>query len=352
MSRNEGKENQATKQSFLKRKNIEISVKRYLIDAMGFMALGLFASLLIGTIMNTLGSKLGIPFLNEKIWPICRDMTGAAIGVAVAYGLQAPPLVLFASTVTGAAGNALGGPVGAFLAAVIGAELGKIVSKETKVDIIVTPAVTIIFGVLVGNFVGPGVNAFMKGLGELIMYATTLQPFLMGIIVSVIVGMVLTLPISSAALCMMLGLAGLAGGAATAGCCAQMVGFAVMSFKENGWGGLAAQGLGTSMLQVPNIVRNWKIWIPPTLVAAIIGPMSTLLFKMENTPMGSGMGTSGLVGQFGTIEAMEAAGKGGANMWIGMLVLHIIIPAVLTPVIANGMRKMGWIKEGDLKLNL
>ncbi len=350
MSQNENAA--APKQSFLKRKNIEISVKRYLIDAMSFMALGLFASLLIGTIMNTLGTKLGIPFLSETIWPICKDMTGAAIGVAVAYGLQAPPLVLFASVITGAAGNALGGPAGAFVAAVLGAEFGKIVSKETKIDIIVTPAVTIIIGVLVGTAIGPAVNAFMTATGELIMYATTLQPFLMGIIVSIIVGMTLTLPISSAALCMMLGLAGLAGGAATAGCSAQMVGFAVMSFKENGWGGLAAQGLGTSMLQVPNIVRNWKIWIPPTLVAAITGPMATLIFKMEGTPMGSGMGTSGLVGQFGTIDAMEAAGKGGAMMWIGILVLHIIIPTILTPIIANAMRKIGWIKEGDLKLNL
>ncbi len=352
MSQNENKANQAPKQSFLKRKNIEISVKRYGVDALGFMALGLFSSLLIGTIMNTLGTKLGIPFLSETLWPICKDMTGAAIGVAIAYGLQAPPLVLFSSAVTGAAGNALGGPAGAFLAAVIGAELGKIVSKETKVDIIVTPSVTIISGVLVGTAVGPAIGAFMTGLGNLIMYATSLQPFLMGILVSVIVGMVLTLPISSAALCMMLGLAGLAGGAATAGCCAQMVGFAVMSFKENGWGGLVAQGLGTSMLQVPNIVRNWKVWIPPTLVGAIVGPLSTMVFKMEGTPMGSGMGTSGLVGQFGTIDAMEAAGKGGMQMWLGILILQFIIPAVLTPIIANVMRKMGWIKEGDLKLNL
>ncbi|WIV11975.1 PTS sugar transporter subunit IIC [Proteiniborus sp. MB09-C3] len=345
-------ENTAPKQSFLKRKNIEISVKRYGVDALGFMALGLFSSLLIGTIMNTLGSKLGIPFLTDTLWPLCRDMTGAAIGVAIAHGLQAPPLVLFSSAITGAAGNALGGPAGAFLAAVIGAELGKIVSKETKVDIIVTPSVTIITGVLVGTLVGPAIGAFMTGLGNLIMYATGLQPFLMGILVSVIMGMVLTLPVSSAALCMMLGLAGLAGGAATAGCCAQMVGFAVMSFKENGWGGLIAQGLGTSMLQVPNIVRNWKVWIPPTLVGAIVGPLSTLVFKMEGTPMGSGMGTSGLVGQFGTIEAMEAAGKGGMQMWIGIIVLQFIIPAVLTPIICNVMRKMGWIKEGDLKLNL
>ncbi|WP_352419327.1 PTS sugar transporter subunit IIC [Proteiniborus sp.] len=342
----------ASKQSFLKRKNIEISVKRYLIDALGLMAQGLFASLLIGTILNTLGSKLNIPFLSETVWPIARDMTGAAIGVSVAYGLQAPPLVLFASTISGAAGNALGGPAGAFVATILGAEFGKIVSKETKLDIIVTPAVTILVGVLVGSAVGPAVNAFMTATGELIMYATTLQPLLMGVIVSAIVGMTLTLPISSAALCMMLSLGGIAGGAATAGCCAQMVGFAVMSFKENSWGGLAAQGLGTSMLQVPNIVRNWKIWIPPTLVAAITGPMATILFKMEGTPMGSGMGTSGFVGQFGTIEAMEAAGKGGMQMWIGILLLHFIIPAVLTPIICNLMKKIGWIKEGDLKLNL
>lgn len=340
------------KQSFLKRKNIEISVKRYFIDALGFMALGLFASLLIGTILNTIGDKLGIPFLTETIWPLARDMTGAAIGVAVAYGLKAPPFVLFASVITGTAGNALGGPVGAFLAAIVGAELGKMVSKETKIDLIVTPTVTILSGVLVGSLIGPVVGAFMVKLGDLIMYATTLQPFIMGILVSVIVGMALTLPISSAAISLMLGLGGIAAGAATAGCTAQMVGFAVMSFRENGWGGVAAQGLGTSMLQVPNIVRNWKIWIPPTLVGAITGPLATIVFKMENIPIGAGMGTAGLVGQFGTVTAMEAAGKGGMNMYLGILLIHILIPAILTPIIANFMRKKNWIKEGDLKLDL
>jgi len=346
------KENKTTYQSFLKRKNIEISVKRYLIDALGYMAQGLFASLLIGTILNTIGLKLHITFLSETIWPIAKSMTGPAIGVAIAYGLQAPPLVLFASAITGAAGNALGGPVGAFIAAVIGAEFGKLVSKETKIDIIVTPAVTIITGVLIGTLVGPGINAFMTGLGDFIMYATTLRPFLMGIIVSVVVGIVLTLPISSAALCMMLGLAGIAGGAAAAGCSAQMVGFAVMSFKENGWGGFFAQGVGTSMLQMPNIVKNWRIWIPPTLVSAITGPLATIVFQMENTPIGSGMGTSGLVGQIETITAMEAVGKGGLHMYIGILLLHIIIPAVLTPLIGSFMRKIGWIKDGDLKLGM
>jgi len=356
MSKNEKATAEAKKESkfksFLRRKDIEISVQRYLIDALGVMAQGLFASLLIGTIMKTIGVKANIPFLNETIWPIAQQMTGAAIGVAVAYGLKAPALVLFASTITGTAGNLLGGPAGAFVAALIGAEFGKMVSKETKVDIIVTPAVTIIIGVLVGSAVGPAIGAFMTATGNLIMYATSLQPFIMGVLVSVIVGVTLTLPISSAALCMMLGLSGIAGGAATAGCCAQMVGFAVMSFKENGWGGIAAQGLGTSMLQVPNIVRNPKIWIPPTLVAAITGPMATLIFQMENSPMGSGMGTSGLVGIIETIPTMEAAGKGGSMMWIGIVLLYVIIPAVLTPIITNFMRKKGWIKENDLKLNL
>ena len=340
------------KESFLKRKNIEVSVQRYLIDAMSFMALGLFASLLIGTILNTIGDKLHIPFLTETIWPLARDMSGAAIGVAIAHGLQAPPLVMFSAVIIGAAGNALGGPVGAFIATIIGTEFGKMVSKETKLDIIVTPAVTIIVGVLVGSVVGPVVGSFMTGLGSLIMYATTLQPFLMGILVSVIVGMALTLPISSAAICMMLSLGGIAAGAATAGCSAQMIGFAVMSYRENGWGGVAAVGLGTSMLHVPNIVKNWKIWIPPTLVAAITGPLATLIFKMEGTPMGAGMGTSGFVGQFGTINAMEAVGKGGSSMYIGILLLHIIIPMVLTPIITNFMRKKNWIKDGDLKLNM
>lgn len=343
--------NQTTgeKVSFLKRKNIEFSVQRYLIDALGSMALGLFSSLLIGTIMKTVGEGLNIPFLVDTIWPICRDMTGAAIGVAAAYALKASPLVLFASAVTGAAGNALGGPVGAFVAAVVGAEFGKLVSKETKVDIIVTPTVTILIGVAVGTFIGPGVSAFMTKIGELIMYATTLQPFLMGVLVSVIMGMVLTLPISSAAIAMMLGLQGLAGGASTAGCCAQMVGFAVMSFRENRWGGLVAQGLGTSMLQVPNIILNWKIWIPPTLASAVTGPMSTLIFKMENTPIGSGMGTSGLVGQIGTLQAM--AGR-GPEIYLYILILHFIAPAILTLLFASILRKWGWIKEGDLKLEV
>ena len=352
MSDNLNEKKDVEKQSFLKRKNVEISVQRYLIDALSFMALGLFSSLLIGTIFNTLGEKLGIPFLSVVIWPIARDMTGAAIGVAVAYGLEAPPLVLFASTLTGAAGNALGGPVGAFIASVVGAELGKIVSKETKVDIIVTPSVTIIAGVLIGTLVGPGVAKFMTGLGNLIMYATSLQPFFMGILVSVIMGITLTLPISSAAICMMLGLSGIAGGAATAGCCAQMVGFAWMSYKDNGIGGSLSVGIGTSMLQVPNIVRNWKIWIPPTLAAAIMGPIATMGFKMENIAIGAGMGTSGLVGQFTTYATMNGLGRGGLQMILIIIGTHILAHLVLTAIIYEFMKKKDWIRPGDLKIEV
>lgn len=346
------KATEVKKEGFFKRKNIEISVKRYLIDALSFMALGLFSSLIIGSILNQIGTKLGIPLLSETIWPIARQMTGPAIGVAVAYGLQAPPLVMFSSAITGAAGAALGGPVGAFVAAVVGAEFGKAVSKETKVDIIVTPATTIVVGCLVGSLVGPGVGAFMTGFGNLIMYATELNPIPMGILVSTLMGIALTLPISSAAIGIMLGLSGIAAGAATVGCCAQMVGFAVISYRENGIGGIFAQGLGTSMLQVPNIVKNWKIWIPSILTSAILGPIATTVLKLENTAIGSGMGTSGFVGQFGTVSAMEAAGKGGASMYITILVFQILLPAIMTLAIAEFMRKKQWIKDGDLKLDL
>lgn len=337
---------------FLKRKNIEFTVQRYLIDAMSSMALGLFASLLVGTILNTIGTSFNIPFLSEVIWPYARDMTGPAIAVAVAYALKAPPFVLFASTIVGFAGNVLGGPVGAFVSTIIATELGKLVSKETKVDLIVTPTVTILSGVLVAQLIGPGIAAFMTRTGELVMAATTLQPFWMGIIVSLMIGIALTLPISSAAICMMLGLGGLAGGAATAGCCAQMIGFAVMSYRDNGPGGVVAVGIGTSMLHMSNIVKNWKIWIPPTLTAAITGPIATVLMKMENIPIGSGMGTSGLVGQIGTINAMGAIGRGGLGLYLNILILHFLLPATLTLLFTYILRKLGWIKDGDLKLNL
>ena len=331
---------------FLQKKDVNITAKAYFLDALGAMAFGLFASLLIGTIFTTLGDKLNLPILLE-IAKYAKQATGAAIGVAIAYSLHAPSLVLFSATACGIAGNALGGPVGAYVATVISTELGKIVSKETKVDILVTPSVVIISGVLLAMFVGPGINAFMEAFGRFIENATELRPFIMGIIVSVSVGIALTLPISSAALCIAIGLSGIAAGAATAGCCAQMVGFAVMSFKENRWGGLISQGLGTSMLQMPNIIKNPLIWIPPTLAAAITGPISTCVFQLENVSIGAGMGTCGLVGPFGVIAAMP---EGGTKMWLGILLICFVLPAILTWIFGEVFRKLGWIKEGDLTL--
>ncbi|WP_027399577.1 PTS transporter subunit IIC [Anaerovorax odorimutans] len=340
---------------FLKRKDIEFSAKRYLNDALSAMALGLFASLLIGLIIKTLGEQTAILFGENTISAFfvqtggfAMKMMGPAIGAAVANGLKSPPLVLFASIISGYVGAEMGGPAGAFIAVAIGAEFGKAVSKETKVDIIVTPAVSIIMGVLAAKLFGPAVAALMTGLGKIIMNATELQPFLMGIIVSVIVGLVLTAPISSAALCIMLDLGGIAAGAATVGCCAQMVGFAVISFKENGVGGLIAQGIGTSMLQVSNIIKNPWILVPPTLAAAIIGPISTVIFKMTNIAAGAGMGTCGFVGQIGTFTSMGFSIK----VLLFILLLHFILPAIAALIIDYGMKKIGMIKVGDYKLDL
>ena len=337
---------------FLRKKDVIFSTERYLIVAMSNMAMGLFSSLLVGTILKTVGTKLNINYLVEVVSPLAMQMTGPAIGVSIAYGLKAPGLVLFASTITGAFGNKVGGPVGAFFGTIVGVEIGKLISKETKIDIILTPVLTILTGMLAGELIGPTIARIMSSFGKVIMVATDLQPFYMGICISVLMGIALTLPISSAAICMMLGLSGLAGGAATVGCCCQMVGFAVMSFKENGFGGLAAQGLGTSMLQMGNIIRNWKIWIPPTLASAVLGPVATIIFKMENSPIGSGMGTCGLVGQIATVGTMEEIGRGGTNLYLTILLLHIILPAILTLFFAHIMRKKNLIKDGDLKLEL
>lgn len=333
---------------FLKRKGINFTVQTYFIDALGAMAFGLFASLLIGTIFATLGEKSGIEIFNT-IAEYAKGATGAALGVSIAYALKAPQLVLFSAATVGIAGNALGGPVGALIATIISTELGKMISKETRVDILSTPAVTIISGVLAAQFVGPGVSAFMTAFGNLVKTATVMQPLFMGILVSALIGIALTLPISSAAICIMLSLDGIAGGAATAGCCAQMVGFACLSFRENGWGGLLAQGLGTSMLQMGNIVKNPRIWIAPTVVSMITGPLSTLVFKLENIPAGSGMGTCGLVGPIGIYTAMP---DGGARMWAGILLICFVIPAILTPILGEILRKMGWIKDGDMRLDV
>lgn len=331
--------------AFLERKNVRITVKTYLIDALGAMAFGLFASLLIGTIFATLGDKTHID-LFTTIAGYAKSATGAALGVSIAYALNAPQLVLFSAATVGIAGNALGGPVGALLATVVATELGKLISKETRVDILVTPGVTIISGVLTAQFAGPGVSAFMNAFGNLVKHATEMQPFLMGILVAALMGIALTLPISSAAICIMLTLDGLAGGAATAGCCAQMIGFAVLSFRENGVGGLLAQGLGTSMLQMGNIVRNPRIWIAPTLASMITGPVATTVFKLQNIHTASGMGTCGLVGPIGVYTAMG----GGTDMWIGILAVCFVLPAVLTFLFGAVLRRMGWIKDGDLKI--
>ena len=347
---------------FLKKKNIVFSAKRYGIDALGAMAQGLFASLLIGTIVSTIGQQCGIEIL-ETIGGYAKGATGPAMAIAIGYALQAPPLVLFSLVAVGLAANELGGaggPLAVFVVAVFAAEFGKLVSKETKLDIIVTPLVTICVGVLLSIWWAPYIGAAASAVGGAIMWATELQPLLMGILVSVIVGIALTLPISSAAICAALSLTGLAGGAAVAGCCAQMVGFAVMSFKENGVGGLFAQGIGTSMLQIGNIVKNPRIWIPPTLASAVTGPIATCIFHMEmnGAAVASGMGTCGLVGQIGVYTgwlADIAAGTKAAVTamdWIGLLLICFILPAVLSVLFAIPLRKAGWIKENDLKLDL
>ena len=337
---------------FLRKKNIIFSAKRYGIDALGAMAQGLFASLLIGTIISTLGEQLGIGIL-VTVGGYAKGATGAAMAISIGVALQCPPLVLFSLAAVGMAANELGGaggPLAVLVVTIFAAEFGKLVSKETKIDIIVTPFVTICVGVLLSLGCAPAIGAAASTVGTAIMWATELQPFFMGIIVSVIVGIALTLPISSAAICAALSLTGLAGGAAVAGCCAQMVGFAVMSFKENKWGGLFAQGIGTSMLQMGNIVRNPKIWIPPTLASMVTGPLSTMVFHLENIPAGSGMGTCGLVGPIGIYTAMQ--GSGNSMMWPGILLICFVLPAVLTLFFGALCRKAGWIKDGDLKLDL
>ena len=356
--------------AFLKRKNIVFSARRYGIDAMGAMAQGLFCSLLIGTIVKTLGQQLNLPFLVD-VGGFAAAMSGPAMAVAIGYALQAPPLVLFSLATVGYAANKLGsvtlsggagagGPLAVLLIAIVAAECGKAVSKETKVDILVTPLVTILTGVALSALIAPAIGTAASSVGTFVEWATVLQPFWMGILVSVVVGVALTLPISSAAICAALGLTGLAGGAAVAGCCAQMVGFAVMSFKENRWGGLVAQGVGTSMLQMPNIVKNPKIWIPPTLASAITGPLATCLFKLEmnGAAVSSGMGTCGFVGQIGVYTGWVNDIASGAKAaitgmdWAGMVLICFVLPALLSWVFCEILRKKGWIKENDLKLDL
>ena len=362
--------------AFLKRKDIEISLKRYGIDALGAMAQGLFCTLLIGTILDTLGTYCGVSFLSATvvtvkgtfegihyeipytIGKIASSMVGPAMAVAIGHALRCPPMVLFSLIPVGWATNALGGaggPLAVLIVTIIAAEIGKAISKETKIDLLVTPCVTLLAGVGAAWLTAAPIGRAASWFGSFIMWATELHPFVMGILISVVMGIILTLPISSAAICAALGLTGLAGGAAVAGCCAQMVGFAVMSFKENRWGGLLAQGIGTSMLQMGNIVKNPRIWIAPIITSAITGPISTCLFKLEmnGAAVSSGMGTCGLVGQIGMYTGWVADGISITGMhWIGMLLTHIVLPAFICWVLGQISRKIGWIKENDLKLDL
>ena len=358
---------------FLQRKDIIFSGKRYGIDALGAMAQGLFCTLLVGTILNTIGQQFHIAFLNAIIVKIGEAgytigglaslMVGAGIAVAIGVALHAPGLVLFSLIPVGFAANAIGGaggPLAVYFVAIIACECGKLVSKETKIDILVTPIVTILIGIGLASLVAAPIGIAASAVGDAVKWATNQQPFLMGILVSAIVGIALTLPISSAAICAALSLTGLAGGAAVAGCCAHMVGFAVMSFKENKWGGLVAQGIGTSMLQMPNLVKNPRCWIPPVLTSVITGPLATCLFQLEmnGAPVSSGMGTCGLVGQIGVYTGWVNDVASGAKAaitamdWVGLVLICFVLPAVLSWIFCQILRKWGWIKENDLKLEL
>ena len=343
---------------------------RIFIDGLSGMALGLFATLIVGTIIQQTGLLLGgrIGELIYIVGKIAAAATCAGIGVGVAYKFKESPLVIFSAATCGIiggyaskilAGTVLqdgvimlagpGEPLGAFIAAYAGIEVGRLVAGKTKVDIIVTPVVTIAVGSLAGLLLGPFISGFMTWLGSLINWGTEQQPFLMGIIVSVLMGMFLTLPISSAAIGIILNLSGLAAGAATVGCCCNMVGFAVASYKENGVGGLLAQGVGTSMLQMPNIVRKPVIWVPAIVSSAILGPVSTMVLHMTNNATGSGMGSAGFVGQIMTFQTM-LQNETALIVMIKILLIQFILPAVLTFVVAKAMRKAEIIKFGDMKL--
>ena len=341
--------------AFLARKDIEVSFQRYAIDAMSAMAQGLFASLLIGTIFNTIGNLSGVEACNS-IGGFATAVAGPAMAVAIGFALKAPPLVLYSLAAVGYAANAeggAGGPLAVLVIAIVAAELGKAVSKETKVDILVTPAVTVGLGCVLAMLAAPAIGAVASSLGSFVMWATDLQPFLMGVIVAVVVGVALTLPISSAAICAALGLTGLAGGAALAGCCAQMVGFAVASFKDNGWGGVVSQGIGTSMLQMGNIMRKPLVWVPALVASAVCGPVATCVFSLQqNGPaIASGMGTCGFVGPIGLYTGWIEGGLiPGAFEWVGMIVVCVVLPALVSLLVAAAMRKAGALVDGDMKL--
>jgi len=342
--------------SISKEKSISVlkkAAKRYGLQAFNAMALGLFSSLIIGLIISQAAQLPFLDFLQpfSEIISATSPVVGAATGVAIAYGIKVHQLAIFSSAATGAFGYMLGGPIGAYIAAVVGAEFGNLIAGKTKVDIVLVPSVTIITGCLAGQFAGPGISAAMTALGELINTATALHPVPMGAAVATLMGMTLTGPVSSAALAISMGLDGLAAGAATVGGAAQMIGFAVASYRENKVGGLLAQGLGTSMLQIPNVLRRPLIWVPPTLAGAILGPISTSVLQMTNNPMGAGMGTSGFVGQIGAWASMSGTVEPGVLI-VKIFMMHFVLPAILTLIFSEIMRKKGWIKFGDMKLDL
>lgn len=351
-------------------KKLKDFLSHIFIDGLSGMALGLFSTLIIGTILGQIGSFIPGVFGSyiDLIAGFCKALTGAGIAVGVAVKYKAPALVAISSAVCGMVGAFAGKitlenytpgsmtfagpgePLGAFVAAFVGIELGMLVSGATKVDILVTPLVTVLTGSAAGIVLSPPISAFMKWIGSLINFGVEREPVLMGIIVAVLMGMALTLPISSAAIGVSLGLSGIAAGAACAGCCAQMVGFAVMSFRENKWSGLISQGIGTSMLQMPNIVRHPLVWLPPIIASAITGPVSSYVLGMVNNATGAGMGTAGLVGQFMGYQSMTESGVSAAAALIEIAVIHFILPAVISLGICEAMRKLKLIKDGDLKL--
>ena len=324
--------------------------KTYVVDALSFMAMGLFCSLILGLIIKQIALIPGLDFLADIAALLqSAPVVGGSIGMAIALGLKRAPLVTISAVAVGALGYKFGGPIGAYLASVIGIEAGSLVSKRTPVDIIITPLVAIVVGGLFAKYCCAPINEWVMSLGAIINRATLLNPFIMGVVVSVSVGCLLTLPISSAALCISIGIGGLAAGAATAGCCAQMIGFAVISYKDNGVGGLISQGLGTSMLQIGNIARKPIIWLAPTLSSAILGPVSTLWLKMSNNAAGAGMGTAGLVGPLGCWDTMAPTTDHNLLL-IEIVGLYFIAPAVLSLFFHSIMKRLGWVKNGDMKL--
>lgn len=354
-------------------KKVKGILNEIFIEGLSGMASGLFATLIIGTIIQQVGNLIPGPIgqFIVMMGKIASAVTGAGIGCGTAIRLKSAPLVVLSSATSGMmgafaakiiAGSVLvdgaivlagpGEPLGAFIAAIVSIYIGRLVSGKTKVDILVTPFVCIVSGSTVGLILGPPISAFMSWLGEIVNWGTVQAPFIMGIIVSVLMGIILTLPISSAALGIILGLNGIAAGAATVGCCANMVGFAVASFRENKVNGLLAQGLGTSMLQISNIVKKPIIWLPAIIASAVLGPVSTMVFKMTNNPTGSGMGTAGLVGQINAYQTMTAEGVAPGVVLLEIALMHFVLPAILAFVTSEIMRKKGWIQDGDMKLNV